>query len=165
MRSLAATVLAGVLLAATALAVIYRDTLFRHADHDARQPGDMAPFVGEWHVHGEKLVIKADGTGTDLINAGPCRDAICTGYSTLTFSVVAGVAEATTTAVAYRENGGGAAVTDPDLAAGGPQVGDTFRLQVADRAVLKLVDPRFEGGNPYFCAAAASAEWHQRCNA
>jgi hypothetical protein len=44
-------------------------------------------------------------------------------------------------------------------------VGDTFRLRVADKGVLKIVSPRYADGNPYFCGDAASGKWRNPCNA
>jgi hypothetical protein len=131
--------------------------------------GGIAPFVGEWHVHGEKLVINADGSGTDLWNAGPCGDTLCTGYSSITFTVVADTLVGRVTSVLYRENPGGTiradTGADTGLVADGPHVKDELRLQIADTAVLKMVGDRDPLGNPYFCGAAASAAWHNRCNA
>ncbi|MDT5148489.1 MAG: hypothetical protein QOI01_222 [Mycobacterium sp.] len=131
----------------------------------ASSSGGIAPFVGEWHVHGEKLVINADRSGTDLWNAGPCGDNLCTGYSSIRFTVVGDTLVGTVTSVLYRQNPGGTIRTDPDLVANGPQVKDELRLRVADTAVLKVVGDRQTLGNPYFCGAAASAAWHYKCNA
>lgn len=39
-------------------------------------PTGAGRFVGEWYVHGEQMVIKADGTGTLSANAGPCNDSL-----------------------------------------------------------------------------------------
>src|SRR6185295_6146656 len=118
----------------------------------------IEPFVGEWHVHGSQLVVKADQTGTELWNAGPCEStaSLCIGYATDTFTLDGDVLVGRVTSVVYKDQDTGTVRTDAGVVASGPHVGDTFRLKVWDKGVLKYVDERFQYGNPYLCRADAS---------
>jgi hypothetical protein len=69
------------------------------------------------------------------------------------------------TEVHYTDQITGESRTDSDMVASGPHAGDTFRLTVVDKGVLRYTVERSAGGNSYLCAAAASPRWHNECNA
>ncbi|MDI1464320.1 hypothetical protein QEZ54_25440 [Catellatospora sp. KI3] len=131
----------------------------------------LAPFVGSWHVHGADLDIKADGTGTELIQLGPCQG-LDGGKRCVAVASVRLVADGgpgyVYTAFSYRDQNGAAVV--PDSLDGLPRVGDGYRVEVYQPGVLKI-SPMTEHsgqimGSPYRCSADAPAYAHQRlCNA
>ncbi|GHJ45475.1 hypothetical protein Cs7R123_28170 [Catellatospora sp. TT07R-123] len=131
----------------------------------------LAPFVGSWHVHGADLDIKADGTGTELIQLGPCQGLSggkrCVAVASVRL-VDSGGPGYVYTGFTYLDQNGAAVV--PDSLEGLPQVGDGYRVEVYQPGVLRI-SPMNEHsgqimGGRYRCAADASAYAHQRlCNA
>src|SRR5690348_12135954 len=65
----------------------------------------LPSFVGQWHVHGASLTIKADGTGEQTWNAGPCGGSstqLCVGQEALAFTANGdGTITGQATAVSY----------------------------------------------------------------
>ncbi|MBV1856746.1 hypothetical protein [Catellatospora tritici] len=131
----------------------------------------LAPFVGSWHVHGADLDIKADGTGTELIQLGPCQG-LAEGKRCVAVASVRLVDDGgpgyVYTGFTYLDQHGATVV--PDSLEGLPRVGDGYRVEVYQPGVLKI-SPMTEHsgqimGSPYRCSADAPAYAHQRlCNA
>ncbi|MEU4218076.1 hypothetical protein [Actinoplanes sp. NPDC026623] len=136
----------------------------------ATDPLDLvAPMVGIWYVHGARMVIQSDHTGTSLWNAGPCHDPsqspdslMCSGHADLTFTIASGLVVGRYEAVLYRDRND-KVVHEYDAGDDGIKVGDTFKLVRVENGVLK--ETTNIQGNPYWCSADASAAWHKECNA
>jgi hypothetical protein len=131
--------------------------------------GEIAPYVGEWHVHGETLTVRADGTAETVWNAGPCSDAMtetrmCSGRAVLDLTVRPHFAIATTATVSYQDDSG-QPVEGFDPGPGGPAAGDTAYLHhVRENVLLSLGDRDGRDGNPYLCGPGVTDSfWTTRC--
>jgi hypothetical protein len=138
---------------------------------------DFGVFVGTWRVHGMTIRIRADHTGLMDWNAGPCEDLLappgtphCEGYANLVFDPVQGgvLTGRVTGDVYYKTWDTGELYPNPVASQNEPiKTGLQIQLRRVAPHVLHQtwVGQSDEQGNPYLCAAAASQEWHTRCNA
>lgn len=126
------------------------------------KPDPLASYAGAWQVHGEHLVINADGTADLTFNAGPCLDAIddpntpmCNGRASVRLTPNSdGSLSGTYTKVWYETWSGSpppAGFTPPaDM-----HVGQRFVLSHRDAHTLIVTG---DGpGNPVLCDAYAEA--------
>lgn len=112
-------------------------------------------FTGDWYVHGSKMVINADGTGTLVWNAGPCEKTgsqMCDGHSSLKVSPAANGFRVTRIDVRYTKSGTEEPYTPwyvgQDM--GENKAGDTTVFtRVSDTAITEGERTGF--GNPYMC--------------
>jgi hypothetical protein len=138
---------------------------------------DFSSFVGTWRVHGLTLKIQADRTGLMDWNAGPCEDLLehpdtphCEGYANLRFDPIQGsvLTARVTGEVYYKTWDTGQIYPGPAASRNEPiKTGLEIQLRRVAPHVLHQtwVGQSGDQGNPYLCAAAASDEWHTRCNA
>jgi hypothetical protein len=131
-------------------------------------PAPPAPptvmLAGTWFVHGAKMVIKSDGTGTYSWNAGPCptetnQFEMCQGNAALRFTVTGAGMTGTYAKVWYTRNSDGGSTpggfpgADPSRVAG-----KTFTIKRNDPHTLITSDGTgSRPGNPYLCDAYAEA--------
>jgi WD40 repeat protein len=135
-------------------------------------PDPIATLAGSWRVHGSRLDIKADRTGQQVWNAGPCRSSfednvpMCTGYAAVSFTADGDSLTGTITDVDYKDEHG-RSTSNQELTKGGPHKGDTFKVRRVDLDVLAVTQARTDQqvGNHYYCGPAAGDAWRDRCNA
>ncbi len=115
----------------------------------------LAPYIGVWTVHGGKLEIRSDRTGTQTISLGCGAAAICNEVVQLSF---AGPSNGSLTAKINR-------VSVPDGYQPSVKVGDSFTLTLQrDRHVLHTIwSDGKDHGNPFWCDAFATTQSFTEC--
>jgi hypothetical protein len=126
----------------------------------------LASFVGQWHVHGASMTIKADGTGEQTWNAGPCGGSstqLCVGQEDLAFTAnLDGTITGKATTVSYLQGDSAPAPPGFDPGSDAPRTGDLFTLRHVKSDLLittwlnrpDLASPG--ASNPYWCGSAYS---------
>ncbi len=116
----------------------------------------LAPYIGTWTVHGGKLEIRPDRTGTHTLNLG-CGAAVtnCNEIDQLTFT---GPVNGTLTAKVT-------GVSVPTGQAANYKVGDTFKLTLEREGhILRTAwSDNKDHGNPYWCDSHASTNSFTEC--
>jgi hypothetical protein len=127
------------------------------------------PYVGEWHVHGSSMIIRADRTGTTTWNAGPCdgdSSLMCSGVADLVFTDGDGEGVIATMREVRYVDGSGQVRTDQRIWPDSPVAGSRFSLRPVDEDVLisaVVAGPNYIG-NPYWCGERANQKWLTECN-
>ena len=126
----------------------------------------LASFVGQWHVHDGTMTIKADGTGEQTWNAGPCGGSstqLCGGQADLAFTSNSdGTITGAFGAVTYLQADSTPAPPGFDPGSDAPKAGDSFTLRhvKADLLIttwLNRPDLASPGAsNPYWCGSGYS---------
>lgn len=121
-------------------------------------------FAGNWSVHGESLEINADLTAVAVWNAGPCGAGMCAGRETLHLAPRDDVLVGTIVAVTIEDESGRPVPPGSVEDDGTRRPGSAVTLSLIDKGVLERTYAPGGAGNPYLCAADASAEWKLKCN-
>jgi hypothetical protein len=135
-------------------------------DPAADSGGGANKFVGVWRVHGSTVEYKADGTGTESWNDGPCNfTQMCTAYTNLTWRNSGSDAIVVTyTSLDIRDETGAPPF---DSGRAFEIVGTTYTATYVSPGFLTRTadNEDFQFGNHYLCGDAASAENRTDCNA
>jgi hypothetical protein len=135
----------------------------RHTVRRVDAQAAFAPYVGTWERHVTQLVIKADGTGTEIEGFGFICDhgtKMCGMNATLKFlSAPAGVT-GTYTSISYSDSSYQPTSEDP-------RIGDAFRLTLLPHDMLYLAwsGTVSQRSSLSFCGPKATAPWYDACGA
>jgi pimeloyl-ACP methyl ester carboxylesterase len=125
----------------------------------------LAKLVGTWRVHGSSVVIKGNGTGTEVWNMGPCNNGrMCAAHAKLQFTVVPGGVKATYADIEFRDDTGKPPF---DVGTEGKRVGQSYLITYVRPGLLKrqALGDLEPFSNPYLCGKGISAADERECGA
>jgi hypothetical protein len=135
----------------------------RHTVRRVDTQAAFAPYVGTWERHVTELVIKADGTGTEVEGFGFICDngtKMCGMNATLRFLSAPVEITGTYISISYSDSSYQPASEDP-------HVGDSFRLTLLPHDMLNLVwsGTVSHRATESFCGPKTTAPWYDACGA
>jgi len=128
----------------------------------ARTAG-MSRFVGQWHVHGWQLEIRADRTASITWNAGGCGPVTCTGHGELRVWPLRGNLVLKYERTWLTANPGNNVV--PDDWGTQPDPTGLMELKWLEPGLLERVDPNKPPANPYWCGEGLDPSQQDKCGA